>query len=98
MPIRGGSVKDTPADCRSAFRDSLDQRLRNRARSDWETMLRRLREEGIDEVDMQRDWELLPPWKREKLRRLMEEGVIVNPESVGRAVVDCVGFRPVFRP
>ncbi|MBQ7252306.1 MAG: SUMF1/EgtB/PvdO family nonheme iron enzyme [Kiritimatiellae bacterium] len=97
-PIRGGSIRDRAADCRAAFHDSLDQRLQNKVEGDLRTMLRRLREEGIDEVDLQRDYELLPPWKREKLRRLMEEGVIVNPASVGNSVMNNVGFRPVFRP
>lgn len=101
-PIRGGSFRDGPADCRSAAQDSLSVRIQGRARKDVETMLRRMKEEGIDEVDMQRiaqgGVECLPSRKREKIMRLMEEGVIVDPRSSGSAVVENVGFRPVFRP
>jgi formylglycine-generating enzyme required for sulfatase activity len=101
-PIRGGSFRDGPADCRSAAQDSLSVRIQGRARKDVETMLRRMKEEGIDEVDMQRiaqgGVECLPSRKREKIMRLMEEGIIVDPRNSGSAVVENVGFRPVFRP
>lgn len=100
-PLRGGSVRDRAEDCRSAARDSLAGRMQEQTEKmerDVETMLRRLREEGIDEFDLERGLENLPGWKREKVRKLREEGVIVNPMAMGLAILDDVGFRPVFRP
>ena len=100
-PLRGGSVRDRAENCRAAVRDSLDGRMKKQAEKmerDIKTMLRRLREEGIDEIDLERGIENLPGWKREKVRRLHEEGVIVNPMAMGLSILDDVGFRPVFRP
>lgn len=96
-PIRGGSVHDRGENCRSAFSDSLERRVQNKAEKDVGTMFRRLREEGIDEIDLQRGFEWLPSGKREKLRKLYEEGVIVDPMSMGKAILQNIGFRLVFR-
>lgn len=96
-PIRGGSLHDKAETCRAAFRDTVERRLTSKAEEDMKTMLRRMREEGIDEVDLQRGIEYLPPRKREALRRLYEEGVIVNPLATGEAVLGSIGFRPVWR-
>ena len=96
-PIRGGSFRDAAESCRAAFRDTVERRLASKAEADMTTMLRRMREEGIDEVDLQRGVEYLPPRKREALRRLSEEGVIVNPMATLNAVLGNVGFRPGWR-
>jgi len=97
-PVCGGSVLDRAEDCRSSSRVSLAQGLREKVERDMETMFRRLREEGIDETDLARGIEWLPPRKREKLRRLAEEGVIPDPERMAEELTANVGFRPVFRP
>ncbi len=97
IPLRGGSFRDQAETCRAAFRDTLERRLASKAEEDMNTMLRRMREEGIDEIDLERGIEYLPPRKREALRRLYEEGVMVNPLATGQAVLGNIGFRPVWR-
>ena len=96
-PVRGGCVRDGADGGRAASRESSERLTRERLEKDMDTMMRRMREEGIDERDLQTGIEWLPPRKREKMRKLFEEGVIVNPQAVGNAIFRTIGCRPVFR-